>query len=120
MPTDPAPVTLFDVVHRAVAVVDGTGVDADVGELLERFEDADEPIGDPAVAEQRIAEALGALDPDETDGALQAAGAVATYLAFRRDEVDRDPGELVRRAVRAEYHDDPPASVEEFVATAGF
>jgi hypothetical protein len=119
MPTEPQPATISDVVHRAVAVCDGTGTDAGLGELLERFEDADEPIGDPAVARGRIAEAVGELDPAGNDGALQLAGAVAIYLAYRRDELGGDPGELMRLAARAEYEGDPPEPVAQFLADAG-
>jgi hypothetical protein len=119
MPTDPEPTTLSDVVHRAVSVCDETGVDAGLGELLQRFEDSDEPIGDPDAARERIDEALGALDPDETDGALQLAGAVATYLAYRRDEVSDDPGDVIRLAVRAEFDGSPPPPVAQFLAASG-
>jgi hypothetical protein len=119
MPTEPQPVTLRDVVFRAVDVCDESGVDAGLGELLERFEDADEPVGNPSVARARIDEALGALDPDASDGALQTAGAVAVYLAYRRDEVGDAPGELLRLAVRAEFDGDPPDPVAQFVAGAG-
>ena len=59
MPTNPQPVTLAQIVRRAVDVCDESGVDAGLGELLERFEDADEPVGDPDVARDRLQEALG-------------------------------------------------------------
>jgi hypothetical protein len=119
MPTEPRPVTLRDVVFRAVDACDQTGVDAGLGELLERFEDADEPVGNPAEARARIDAALGDLDPDAMDGALQTAGAVAVYLAYRRDQVADAPGELLRLAVRAEFDADPPTPVAQFLATAG-
>jgi hypothetical protein len=119
MPTEPQPVSLRDVVFRAVDVCDQTGVDAGLGDLLARFEDADEPVGDPANARLRIDEALGALDPDGTDGALQTAGAVAVYLAYRRDEVGDAPGEILRLAARAEFDGEPPTPVAQFLAAAG-
>jgi hypothetical protein len=120
MPTDPAPVTLSEVVHRAVQVVDPDGGDG-LDDLLARFEDADEPLSS-ALAESaamQIAEGVGALDPQEEDGAVQMAGAVATYLAYRRDEVDDDPGALLSLAARAEFEGRPPGVVREWLEDAG-
>jgi hypothetical protein len=117
MPTEPAPVTLAQVVHRAVEVVDPDGGDADVADLLARFEDADEPVSSIGDVETRIAEGAGTIDPQEEIGAVQIARAIATYLAFRRDEVtDQDPDELVRLAVRAEYDGHPPGPVADWLA----
>jgi hypothetical protein len=104
MGTDPPPLTLFEVVHRAVAVCDQSGVDADLGEYLERFEDADEPIGDPAAARERIYEETGALDPQEEDGPIQLAAAIAVYLCYRRTETQDEPLKLIRLALAAEYN----------------
>jgi hypothetical protein len=120
MPTEPAPVTLSDVVHRAVTVVDPDG-SAGLDDVLERFEDDDEPLASTSaeIAEQRIAEALGALDPQEEDPAVQLAGAVATYLAYRRDEVGQEPHELLRLATRAEYDGRPPEAIREFLVDRG-
>jgi hypothetical protein len=120
MPTDPQPVTLAQVVHRAVTAVDPEG-DAGLEDLLARFEDDDEPIGPdtaPVVA-QTIAEEAGALDPQAEDPAVQLAAAVATYLAFRRDEVDEEPRELLALAARAEYDGSPPADVSALLADLG-
>jgi hypothetical protein len=120
MPTDPEPVTLAQVVHRAVTAVDPEG-NAGLEDLLARFEDDDEPIGpDTAeVAAQTIAEEAGALDPQAEDPALQLAAAVATYLAFRRDEVDEDAPALLELAARAEFGGHPPAEVGELLAQRG-
>jgi len=60
MSTDPAPVTIADAVHRAVRVLDPSGTHQNLGELLGRFEDDDQPIGVAAEAGQRIAEGVGA------------------------------------------------------------
>src|SRR4051794_32820643 len=103
MSTEPQPITLFAVVSRAVAVCDESGVDAGLGELLARFEDADEPVGDPEVARERIYEEIGALDPQEEDGPLQLAGAVAVLLCFRRDQADLPAARLIDQAVAAEF-----------------
>jgi sirohydrochlorin ferrochelatase len=115
MPTEPAPVTLAQVVHRATEVVDPEGADADVVDLLVRFEDADEPVTAIEDVELRIAEGAGAIDPQEESGPVQVARAVATYLAFRRDEVTDDPDEIVRLAIRAEYDGAPPAPVADWL-----
>ncbi|MCW2998782.1 MAG: hypothetical protein JWN65_2331 [Solirubrobacterales bacterium] len=119
MPTEPAPVTLFDVASRAVAVCDQSGVDSDLGEFLERFEDADVPIGDPVAVRERIYEEVGALDPQEEDGPIQLATAIAVYLCFRRDQLDDPPAKLIRLAVAAEFHDQLPDVVEEFLMESG-
>jgi hypothetical protein len=119
MPTDPQPVTLAQVVHRAAEVVDPDGADAGVVDLLARFEDADEPVTAIDDVEERIAEGAGAIDPQQESGAVQIAAAVATYLAFRRDELDDDPNEIVRLAVRAELDSPPPEPVADWLVLNG-
>jgi hypothetical protein len=120
VPTEPEPVTLADVVHRAVQVCDPDG-DEGLADLLERFEDDDEPLSSTsaAIAEQRIAEAVGALDPQGEDPAVTMAGAVATYLSYRRDELDDDPAEILQLAARAEFDGSPPEAVREWLAERG-
>jgi hypothetical protein len=71
------------------------------------------------IGAQRIAEESGALDPQAEDPALQLAAAVATYLAFRRDELDEDPRTLLELAARAEFEGHPPAGVDELLAERG-
>jgi hypothetical protein len=120
MPTDPEPVTLSAVVHRAVVVVDPDG-SAGLEDLLAPFEDDDEPLGSHGaeIAAQRIIEEAGKLDPQAEDPAVQLAAAVATYLAFRRDEVDAQPRALLTLAARAAFEGDPPAGVRELLAQRG-
>jgi hypothetical protein len=120
MPTEPAPVTLSEIVQRAVAVADPDGSEG-LDDLLERFEDDDEPLSSTSaeIAGQRIAEAAGALDPQEEDPAVQVAAAIATYLAFRRDEVDREPHDLMRLAARAEFDGRPPEPVVAWLTGRG-
>ena len=112
--------TLSQVVHRAVEVVDPDGTEG-LDDLLERFEDADEPLSSTGAqsAAQRIAEGVGALDPQEEDGAVQMAGAVATYLAYRRDEVEEEPGALLELAARAEFDGQPPDAVRDWLSDVG-
>jgi hypothetical protein len=120
MPTDPEPVTLSQAVQRAVLAVDPEG-HAGLDDLLARFEDDDEPLDSTGaqIAAQRIAEEAGALDPQAEDPAVQLAAAVATYLAFRRDELDDEPEELLTLAARAEFAGHPPADVRALLAERG-
>jgi hypothetical protein len=120
MPTDPEPVTLAEVVHRAVVVVDPDG-SAGLDDLLARFEDEDEPLASvhADVVAQRIAEEIGALDPQAEDPAVQMASAVATYLTYRRDELDEEPRALLELAARAEFEGHPPAGVQDLLAERG-
>lgn len=119
MPTDPDPITLAQIVHRAVEVCDPGGDDADLADLFLRFEDADEPVTAIEDVEQRLAEAAGALDPQAEIPALQMATAVATYLAFRRDQLDEDGEELLRHAARAEFAGHPPPAIANWLEEHG-
>jgi hypothetical protein len=120
MPTEPDPVTLAQLVHRAAEITDPDGADADVTELMQRFEDADWPVsGILESIEQRMAEAAGTLDPQEDSPGLQVAAAVAVYLAHRRDELDEDPSHVLRMATRAEFDGKPPANVANWLESAG-
>jgi hypothetical protein len=102
MPTDPHTLTLSEAVRAAAEVADPTGADDAVTDLLTRFEDRDEPITTVGDVEEQLAEAHGIIDPDRDSEALSNAVAVATYLAFRRDEITAEPDELIRRATAAE------------------
>ncbi|QEC49235.1 hypothetical protein FSW04_17715 [Baekduia soli] len=116
MSTDPPPLTLAQAVHRAAQAVDPDGADADVAELLLRFEDRDEPIASVVDVEEQMAEAVRSLDVDGENPALTLAGAVVTYLAFRRDEADEDPQRLLHLAADAEFDGRPPPAVAAFLA----
>ena len=111
--------TFFAIMHRAAEVCDPEGTEDGASALLARFEDRDEPVADPAVAEQEIAEAKGAVDPQDEDPVATMTAAVATYLAFRRTELDRDRAELLVLAARAEFEAKPPDSVAEWLAGQG-
>jgi hypothetical protein len=111
--------TLFALVHRAAEVCDPAGTEEGAAELLRRFEDRDEPIGDPAEAEQTIAEAKGAIDPQDEDPVAMMTAAVATYLAYRRDGVDGDRADLLVLAARAEFDGKPPEPVASWLAEQG-
>ncbi len=46
---------------------------------------------------------------DERDPGLVMGAAVATYLAYHRDELDDDPADILRLAARAEFAAPRPA-----------
>ena len=120
MGTEPAPITLSQIIHRAVQICDPDG-DEGLADLLVRFEDDDEPLSSTSaqIAEQRIAEEVGALDPQDEDAAVTMAGAVATYLAYRRDEVGDDPRDILVLAARSEFEGRPPDNVRAWLADRG-
>jgi hypothetical protein len=118
MPTEPAPVSLSEVVRTAVEVCDD-GTSEGLDDLLLRFEDADEPITTVVDIEERLDEALGPPDADEDEAPLTMARAVIVYLAHRRDELDAPPVELLRLAARAEFHGNPPEHVAQWLALQG-
>lgn len=120
MPTEPSPPTLAEVVRRAVDVAEYGEVDATLDELLERFEDADEPVSAvlPGL-ELRLDEVLGEIVADDEDPPLLMARALILYLAHRRDEMDDDDESLLRLAARAEFHGHPPEAVRLWLEQAG-
>jgi hypothetical protein len=113
------PPTLFDVVHRAAEVADPEGSNDGVSDLLRRFEDRDEPVTAEEDVELEIAEAKGAVDPQDEDPVVVMMAAVATYLSFKRTEVERDREELLRLAARAEFDGKPPEDVARWLAEEG-
>ncbi len=119
MPTDPKPITLFEVVKRAVEISDPANADARLGELLAQFEDADEPVTAIQNLEERVAIALEGVDVEINDPAVSMAAATILYLAHRRDELDAEPGKILRLAARAEWKGDPPQRVIGWLADRG-
>jgi len=112
------PPSLFEVVHRAVEVTDPSG-EFGVADLLGPVEDSDEPVTSHADIETDLAELKGRVDPQDEDPAVMMAIAVATYLAFRRDEMDVDAGDILRLAARAEYDGNPPDNVRAWLDEQG-
>jgi hypothetical protein len=112
------PPSLFEVVHRAVEVTDPSG-EFGVADLLGPVEDSDEPVTAHEDIETDLAELKGRVDPQDEDPAVTMAIAVATYLAFRRDEMDDDPHDLMRLAARAEYDGHPPENVRAWLEEQG-
>ena len=112
------PPSLFDVVHRAVEVADPSGRYG-VADVLGYVEDADEPVTAHEDIETDLAELKGRVDPQDEDPAVMMAIAVATYLAFRRDQLDDDPDDILRLAARAEYDGSPPDNVTRWLQERG-
>lgn len=119
MPTEPQPITLFDVAKRAVEISDPDDSDANLGDLLAQFEDADEPVTAIQNLEERVAIAVEGVDVEIDDPAVSMAAATILYLARRRDELNADPNRILRLAARAEWKGDPPEQVVDWLADRG-
>ena len=115
MPAEPQPVTVSQVVHRAVEVTDPQGANDALADLLVRFEDNDEPVTAVEDFEEMLSEAANSIGDPDSDPELAVAQAVALYLAHRRDELNEDPVELLRLAARAEFDGHPPPLVADWL-----
>jgi hypothetical protein len=111
--------TLAEVVRRGAEACDPTGAEEGPWELVERLEDRDEPVTAFEDVTEELAEARGAVDPQDEDPAVIMTVAVATYLAFRRDEMDSADDELLRLAARAEFDGSPPPPVSDWLRERG-
>ena len=107
------PVTLSQLVRRAVGIVDPDDEDGVVGDFEVRFEDADEPVTGIENLEERIG-----FGADE-DPSVIMAQAVVLYLAHRRDEIDDDDESILSHAARAEFDADPPLPVQDWLSDRG-
>ena len=119
MPTEPQPITLFEIAKRAVEVCDPDDRDERLGDLLLQFEDADEPVTAVENLEERVAIAVEGVDVEIDDPAVSMAAATILYLARRRDELGNDPEDILRLAARAEWKGDPPEAVLDWLADRG-
>ena len=113
--------TVADLVRRAVEVCDPEDREAALGRFEEQLEDDDEPVTAVENLEERLALAAEGADYEVEDPAVSVATAVVLYLAAGRSRADgiRGPDELIRLAARAQWHGDPPAGVEEWLAARG-
>lgn len=104
-------------VRRAVEVCDPDGTDPALARLAEQFEDDDEPVRAVQNLEERLAIAAEGADYDAENPAVSVANAVVLYLGSQGGEAsfDRDPDELIRLSVRAQWHGDPPEAVADWV-----
>ena len=119
MPTEPRPITLFEIARRAVEIADPSDADERLGDLLARFEDADEPVTVVENLEERVAIAIEGVDVEIDDPAVSMAAATILYLARRRDELTDEPRKILRLAARAEWKGDPPEAVRDWLADRG-
>ena len=119
MPTEPPPLTLFEVVRRAVQLVDPDDDDSTAGDFERAFEDDEEPVRAVEDIELRVGNVLAELDPATNSGSIAMAGALTVYLAYRRDELHVDPAKLLVLAARAEWDGAPPEAVVEWLADRG-
>jgi hypothetical protein len=115
MSREPDPVTLFDVIRRAVDAADPDLQDPRLGDLLQQFEDAVEPVSGVDQLDEVLAEAELDVDADGEDPAVALAIAVARYLAHHRGALGVDGDRLVGEAVRWQWHDHPPQGVADLL-----
>jgi len=111
--------SVFEVVRRAVAICDPDGDDERSAEFLLAYEDRDEPVSALAERDRTFFETAERIAGALPAAGLEMAAAVATYLAFRRDEVSDGDEHLLRLAARAEYSDDPPEEIVVWLQDAG-
>lgn len=116
MPSDPRPITLFEIVRRAVEISDPADANPRLGRLMAQFEDADEPVTAIENLEERVAIAVEGVDVEIDDPAVSVAAATILYLARRRDELRDEPGKILRLSARAEWKGDPPERVRDWLA----
>jgi hypothetical protein len=120
MPTNPMPPSLYDIVKRAVEVADPGDADSKLGDLLEQFEDDDEPVTSVLDdLERLVGDAVSYVDPEIDDPSVSVAAAMILYLARRRDELHAQPEKIMRLAARAEWKGDPPERVVDWLADRG-
>jgi hypothetical protein len=119
VPTEPSPVTLFEVVRRTVEICDPAGEDEALADFLRRFEDRDEPITAVENLEDEALEEARRADPELRDPALRMAAAVTTYLGFKREEVGAPDDQVLRLAARSEFDGNPPPAVADWPRARG-
>ena len=111
--------TVAAVARRAVAVCDPDGDDELIVDFLLAFEDRDEPVTALDERERTFFEAAERIAGQLPTAGVLMAAAVATYLAFRRDEIGDQDDDLLRLAVRAEFGENPPDDILIWLQDAG-
>jgi hypothetical protein len=119
MPTDPSPPRVSDLVRRAVEICDPADEDAVLGDFERALEDDDRPASAVTNLDEHLAVIVEGIDPEIENPAVSMAVAVVLYLAYRRDEIDDDPEDILRLAARAEWKGDPPSAVLDWLAERG-
>ena len=111
--------TVAEVVRRAVEICDPDGDDPLIGDFLLAYEDRDEPVTALEERDRTFFETAERVQGAMPGAGVQIVAAVATYLAFRRDEVDDDDADVLRLAARAEYGEHPPDEIASWLQDAG-
>ena len=111
--------SVADVVHRAVGICDPDGDDPLIADFLLAYEDRDEPVTALEDSDRTFFETAERVQGSMPGAGVQMAAAVATYLAFRRDALGDDDADILRRAARAEYNDQPPEEIATWLQDAG-
>jgi hypothetical protein len=119
MPTDPSPPRVSDLVRRAVEICDPADEDAVLGDFERALEDDDRPASAVTNLDEHLAVIVEGIDVDIENPAVSMAVAVVLYLAYRRDEINDDPDDILRLAARAEWKGDPPSAVVDWLAERG-
>src|SRR2546423_5469016 len=119
MSQEPNPLTVAQLVRRAVAICDPDDEDADLGDFEAQLEDDDEPVTAVENLEERLAVAEEGADVLVEKPAVMMATVVALYLAYRPDELRGDPEHVLRLAARAEWKGDPPDAVLGWLSARG-
>ena len=109
--------TVSELVRLAVEISDPGGRDPALGRLQVQLEDDEEPVTAVENLEERLALAAEGADYEAENPAVAVASAVVLYLASKGGQAsyDRDPSELRRLAVRAQWHGDPPTYVADWL-----
>ncbi len=111
--------SVSEVVRRSVAIIDPDGGDDLVTDFLLAYEDSDEPVTALEGRDREFFETAERVQGSMPGGGVQMAAAVATYIAFRRDELTDDDADLLRLAARAEYGESPPEEIALWLREAG-
>jgi hypothetical protein len=119
MAQQPNPLTVAELVRRAVAITDPDDEDADLGDFEVALEDDDEPVTAVENLEERLAIAEEGADVLLEKPAVMMATAVALYLGYRPDEVRGDPEHVLRLAARSEWKGHPPDAVGDWLSARG-
>lgn len=111
--------SVAEVVRRAAVTCDPDGSDDLVTEFLLAYEDNDEPVASLDGRDREFFETAERVRGSMPGTSVQMAAAVATYLAFRRDELGDDDADLLRLAARAEFGESPPAEITDWLRDVG-
>lgn len=111
--------SVAEVVRRATAICDPDGDDDLVTDFLLAYEDSDEPVTALEGRDREFFETAERVQGSMPGASVQMAAAVATYIAFRRDELTDDDADLLRLAARAEFGENPPDEITLWLQDAG-